>query len=211
MAGERGSDKIMHKQKNHALNRTLTGSNHTGACRGAGPAMKYQDCAEALQADDSADSGCVSLTDANINPATGLATDYLNHFNEAIMLLEMLSGCPDCRDDLLAWQPMSYREHFAASRFRGRAMAIAAYDAANIDVRGSLDTLAGTMTAVLAATRAAMNADMPPETAAALADRAAALLKPLVARAGAVINGGDMTNSGDPQAPQAVVDALMKR
>ena len=106
---------------------------------------------------------------------------------------------------------MSYREHFAASRFKGRAMAIAAYDAADIDVRGSLDTLAGTMTAVLAATRAAMSANMPPETAAALADRAAALLKPLVARAGAVINGGAMINSGDPQAPQAVVDALMKR
>ena len=30
-----------------------------------------------------------------INPATGLATDYLNHFNEAIMLLDMLAHCPD--------------------------------------------------------------------------------------------------------------------
>jgi hypothetical protein len=27
------------------------------------------------------------LRAANINPRTGLATDYLNHFNEAIMLL----------------------------------------------------------------------------------------------------------------------------
>ena len=43
----------------------------------------------------------VRLADANINPATGLATDYLNHFNEAIMLLEMLSSCPECRDDFL--------------------------------------------------------------------------------------------------------------
>jgi hypothetical protein len=109
--------------------------------------MKYQDCAEALQADDGADSGAVALTDANINPATGLATDYLNHFNEAIMLLEMLSSCPDCRDDLLAWQPMSYREHFAA----------------------------------------------------ALADRAAALLKPLIARTGALINGEDLTGAAIPR------------
>ncbi|MDP3655070.1 MAG: hypothetical protein Q8R67_25705, partial [Rhodoferax sp.] len=30
------------------------------------------------------------LRAANINPRTGLATDYLNHFNEAIMLLEMV-------------------------------------------------------------------------------------------------------------------------
>jgi hypothetical protein len=173
--------------------------------------MKYQDCAEALQADDWADGGAVRLTEANINPATGLATDYLNHFNEAIMLLEMLASCPDCRDDFLGWRPLSYREHFAASRFKGRAIAIAAYDAADPSVRGCLDTLAGTMAAVLETTRAAMNSDMPPQSAVALAERAAALLRPLVARAGAVINGEDTANSGESVTPQAVVDGLMKR
>ena len=101
------------------------------------------------------------------------------------MLLEMLSSCPDCLDDFLDWQPMSYREHFAASRFRGRDMAIAAYDAADPNLRTCLDTLAGTMTAVLEATRAAMSADMPPEAAAALANRAAAWLKPRAYRAAA--------------------------
>ena len=161
--------------------------------------MKYQDCAEALQADDGANGGAVALADANINPATGLATDYLNHFNEAIMLLEMLSSCPDCRDDLLAWQPMSYREHFAASRFKGRAMAIAAYDAADSNLRDALDALAGAMTAVLEATCATISTDLPPEAAAALADRAAALLKPLIARTGALINGEDLTGAAIPR------------
>src|SRR5450830_1377187 len=75
------------------------------------------------------------LRAANINPRTGLATDYMNHFNEAIMLLEMLSSCPDCRDDFLGWRPMSYREHFEASRFKGRVLAIAAYDAADPSLR----------------------------------------------------------------------------
>ena len=78
---------------------------------------------------------------------------------------------------------------FRASRFKGRDLAIAAYDAADPSLRGCLDTLAGTMTAVLEATRAAMSADLPPESRGALAERAAAWLKPLVARAGAVING----------------------
>jgi hypothetical protein len=173
--------------------------------------MKYQDCVDAVQAADEEPGGALRLTDANINPATGLATDYLNHFNEAIMLLEMLSSCPDCRDDFLGWRPMSYREHFAASRFKGRAMAIAAYDAADPNLRGCLDTLAGTMTAVLEATRAAMSSDMPPEAAGVLADRAAAWLKPLVARAGAVINGDADADTSHPVAPQAVVDGLMKR
>ena len=175
--------------------------------------MKYQDCAEALQADDGPDGGAGGagrLADANINPATGLATDYLNHFNEAIMLLEMLSSCPDCRDDFLGWRPKSYREHFEASRFKGRALAIAAYDAADPSLRGCLDTLAGTMTAVLEATRAAMSSDIAPESAVALAEHAAALLRPLVARAGAVINGENTADAGEPVTPQAVVDALMK-
>jgi hypothetical protein len=170
--------------------------------------MKYQDCVDAVQAAEEA-AGDLRLAAPNINPATGLATDYLNHFNEAIMLLDMLSSCPDCLDDFLGWRPISYREHFVASRFKGRDMAIAAYDAADPDARGCLDTLAGTMTAVLEATCAAMSAGMQPEAASELADRAAAWLKPLVARAGAVINGD--ADASLPDAPQAVVDGLMKR
>ena len=174
--------------------------------------MKYQDGVEAVQV--TAEAAGVAADQpapghANINPATGLATDYLNHFNEAIMLLDMMSSCPDCLDDFLDWRPMSYREHFAAARFKGREQAVAAYDAADPAIRSRLDTLAGTMTAVLEATRAAMSAEMPPQTAATLADRAAAWLKPLVARAGAVINGEP--DAGLPDTPQAVVDGLMKR
>ncbi len=171
--------------------------------------MKYQDCADTLQAEGAGNDGATRLADANINPATGLASDYLNHFNEAIMLLEMLSSCPDCRDDFLTWRPLSYREHFEASGFKGRSLAIAAYDAADPSRRGCLDALAGTMTAVLEATRAAMNADIPPHTAVALAENAVAMLRPLVARAGAVINGE--ADAGTPPSPQAVVDGLMKR
>ena len=43
------------------------------------------------------------LTAANINPRTGLATDYLNHFNEAIMLLDMIPDMPECAEDFLTW------------------------------------------------------------------------------------------------------------
>src|SRR6202161_1999849 len=73
------------------------------------------------------------LRAANINPRTGLATDYLNHFNEAIMLLEMIPDMPECAEQFLQWRPRSYREHFAASNFRARELAIAAYDTASSD------------------------------------------------------------------------------
>src|SRR6201982_3555780 len=72
---------------------------------------------------------------ANINPRTGLATDYLNHFNEAIMLLEMVPDMPECSEDFLAWYPLSYAEHFTLSNFRARDLAIEAYELADERIR----------------------------------------------------------------------------
>ena len=65
------------------------------------------------------------LRAANIHPETRLATDYLNHFNEVIMLLELVPSMPDCIDDVLIWQPASYEEHFRRSHYRDKDLAIA--------------------------------------------------------------------------------------
>src|SRR6202158_881733 len=94
------------------------------------------------------------LRAANINPRTGLATDYLNHFNEAIMLLEMIPDMPECSEDFLEWQPLSYREHFTASNFRARDLAIEAYESADADVRAEFDQLTTAMTSILTAVSA---------------------------------------------------------
>src|SRR6195256_6538544 len=81
------------------------------------------------------------LRAANINPRTGLATDYLNHFNEAIMLLEMVPDMPECAVDFLGWQPLSYGEHFTASHFKARELAIEAYESADASVRAEFDNV----------------------------------------------------------------------
>lgn len=128
-------------------------------------------------------------TVAHINPATGLATDYLNHFNEAIMLLEMLRACPDCRDDLRAWKPMSYCEHFRRSAFAGRDRAIAAYESADPATRDMLETLTETMIVLIEHARKAIDAEPSAQIGAGIAERTAAWLKLLGAQAGAVING----------------------
>ena len=92
------------------------------------------------------------LAAANINPKTGLASDYLNHFNEAIMLLDLLPTTPECIVELIGWEPLSYEEHFAASHFKGKELAIAAYGMAEPAARAQLDELADTMNALLVAT-----------------------------------------------------------
>ena len=150
---------------------------------------------------------------ANINPKTGLATDYLNHFNEAVMLLDLLPDVPECIVELIAWEPLSYAEHFAASHFKDRNLAIAAYDTAEPIARVRLDELADTMNALLAATCEALQRRATLEGANALAAETAARLKPLVARAGAIINGADLAHSEDitTAEQQAAIDALLEK
>src|ERR1700722_9124512 len=79
------------------------------------------------------------LRAANINPRTGLATDYLNHFNEAVMLLEMVPRMPECAEDFMGWKPLSYAEHFTASNFKARDLAIEAYNMADGRIRAEFD------------------------------------------------------------------------
>src|SRR5690242_14138527 len=86
---------------------------------------------------------------ANINPRTGLATDYLNHFNEAVMLLEMIPDMPECAEDFFTWSPLSYAEHFTASNFKARDLAIASYESADPDIRAEFDQMTETMTSIL--------------------------------------------------------------
>jgi len=64
----------------------------------------------------------------NIDPQTLLATDYLNHFNEIVMLLELIPDMPECIEDAEAWAPRSYQDHFRQSQFRDRELAVEAYD-----------------------------------------------------------------------------------
>src|SRR5438045_780517 len=40
-----------------------------------------------------------------------LTTDYLNHFGELVMLLEMLPDMPEAIDDAKGWAPRSYLQH----------------------------------------------------------------------------------------------------
>jgi len=129
------------------------------------------------------------LSAANINPRTGLATDYLNHFNEAIMLLEMIPDIPDCAADFMDWQPLTYPEHFMASNFKARDLAIEAYEQADPDIRARFDNVTGNMTTILTAVASAMKGVRQDKTRALLAIQATGWVKPLVTLAGGIING----------------------
>ena len=62
-----------------------------------------------------------------VNTDTLLATDYLNHFNEVIMQVEMLADMPDWIDELLEWAPKTYEQHFEDSSLPEKALIIECY------------------------------------------------------------------------------------
>jgi hypothetical protein len=155
-----------------------------------------------------ADRSC--LAEANIDPASGLSTDYLNHFNEAVMLLEMVPAMPACRQDLAAWRPLSYHDHFRRSRLKHRELMMAAYDRADPAIRVPFDAVCERMTALVLAAAAAVTLDLPAQGLAQIIAEAAAGLKLLIARASALIHGraGIVPAEGAAFGSQAAVDAI---
>jgi hypothetical protein len=145
----------------------------------------------------------------NINPATGLSTDYLNHFAEAVMVLEMASTMPDCLEELRSWQPKTYLEHFNSSSFSNREAVINAYHRANPAVREAVDRAADMLNEALMKTRDIVLRDRKKPDAAKAAQWAVGWVKPLIARTAAVINGSAPDIAGH-RGSQAAVDAIFQ-
>jgi hypothetical protein len=151
----------------------------------------------------------------NINESTLLASDYLNHFHELVMLLEAICSEPQSfSEDLLSWHPLTYEEHFAESGFRDKGLAIAAYRRAPPRIRARFDeavarlhgeaiTLVAEVAQVLTG-----SADRLNETC----QRAVLRLRVLIDEANAIANGETLPDRNDPRASdvggQAAVDAL---
>lgn len=79
--------------------------------------------------------------EALINPASGLANDYLNLFNEIVMLVEQLPTMPELFEDIRLWHPVSYRDYFEKSILPGRGSALAAYDQLDTKFRQDFETI----------------------------------------------------------------------
>ncbi|WP_417685259.1 hypothetical protein [Roseibium sp.] len=150
------------------------------------------------------------LEQANINSKTGLATDYLNHFNEVVMLLEMLPAMPDCAADVLDWEPADYETHFENSTFSEKQLAIQAFHAAPVQLRTHLERrVAEIDAAVLEAQNLLKVTPEPAMVAMQIADLATNKIKPLISLASGVIHGHvkpDLQLEGDKA--QAEIDAM---
>jgi hypothetical protein len=79
---------------------------------------------------------------ALVNPASGIANDYLNHFNEALLLIENLPALlPEMIDEMLAWRPVGYREYFTNSPLPGSVATLEIYDTLDDDFRSDFESM----------------------------------------------------------------------
>jgi len=92
------------------------------------------------------------VRDTNISGKTLLATDYLNHFNEIVMLVEMVPDMAEMIEECRAWVPKDYKQHFRDSGLHDKELAIAAYDHVPRRFREAFEATIQQMNAVVAFT-----------------------------------------------------------
>jgi hypothetical protein len=150
---------------------------------------------------------CARAKGTNVNDRTLLATDYLNHINEIIMLLELVPDAPECLEDCRAWEPKTYVEHFQESHIADRNLAIAAYPYSPPEYREIFDYLVGEMnrlviTALPAIEAATASGDE--ERRRHIVEMTVSGLRAMVDQASAAIHGNVLAMG------QAEIDRLME-
>ena len=143
---------------------------------------------------------------SNVNEQTLLATDYLNHFNEVVMLLEMLPDMPEMLEEVKAWKPKSYPDHFRTSTIADRELAIEAYDHVPRRYREPFDTTVDQINRLIMTSIQRLGADVgrgEPELLRANATALSRIIQRLMDVAGGIIHGSEKTMA------QGEIDALL--
>lgn len=129
---------------------------------------------------------------SNISEYTLLSTDYLNHLNGPIMLLDMVGDMPQMLQELNAWQPKSYVEHFRESSLPDNELAIEAYALSPKRFREPLEEIIERVNACIIDTVDALQiyaSQQDIEGLRTVAQEAASRLKDMVRNANAIMHG----------------------
>jgi hypothetical protein len=151
------------------------------------------------------------LLEANINPKTCLATDYLNHFNEVVMLIEMVPMDNTMLDDIRDYKLVGYQSHFAHSTFKHRDLAIEAYDAVDDELRARFEAVSGQLGAMLKSAIMALEGSCDEETRERIVTEVMPQLREEIGHLAGLINGDEQADDDflDHQA-QPVVDLIFE-
>lgn len=143
--------------------------------------------------------------------ADALSNDYLNHFSEALMLIELAADAPEVAEDLREWRPLDYRAYFSQSQLRRAPEALAAYDFVEPGPREAFERVVHAMDRLVTTAIRALRPPCEPQDAALVAEVTAPALRSLIAQAAAFLNSGgrEVPCAGEAGEAQAAIDRLM--
>jgi purine-binding chemotaxis protein CheW len=148
-----------------------------------------------------------------VNPESGLANDYLNHFNEVFLLVENLPILlPEMLDELLAWSPVTYREYFTHSPLPGSVRALEIYDSLDKDFRLDFETIIEGITALATAsiqmirTHRGPTGEIDGDEVTEFCQAASITMRTALTRAADLVNHGRRPSE---ETPQETVERLM--
>jgi purine-binding chemotaxis protein CheW len=148
-----------------------------------------------------------------VNPRSGIANDYLNHFNEVFLLIENLPILlPEMLDELMAWKPVTYREYFQRSLLPGSARAIAIYDGLDEDFRNEFETIIKSVNGIaLASVQVIGNHRSPtgeidPEQVSEFCENSSRAMRSALNRAADLVNNG---RGEVVETPQEMVERIL--
>ena len=142
----------------------------------------------------------------NVHEQTLLATDYLNHFNEVVMLFEMIPDMPELLEEAKMWEPKSYQDHFRGSTFSDAALAVEAYDCVPSRYKEPFEKTVSQLNALIQTSISRIETDLASGDAELTRANASALsqvIQRLQDVAGGIIHGAENT------VDQSEIDAII--
>jgi len=142
---------------------------------------------------------------ALVNPASGLANDYLNLFNEIVMLIEQLPSMSELMADLQAWKPISYNDYFQQSPLPGKVSALEAYSRLDVRFRHDFEEIVAELDRIATGAVASIRrhhrvkGDTDPESLAAACERFGTTLRGVLQRATNLVNHGSSDSDENAQ------------
>jgi hypothetical protein len=150
---------------------------------------------------------------ALVNPASGIANDYLNHFNEILLLIENLPTLlPEMLDELLEWKPVTYREYFSKSQLPGSVRALQIYDGLDENFRRDFESIIDGINAMALASIEVIRAhrsqtgDLDPSRVSEFCENASSAIRSALNRAADLVNNG---RTSAAESPQGMADRLI--
>jgi hypothetical protein len=149
-----------------------------------------------------------------VNPSSGIANDFLNQYNEILLLVENLPVLlPEMIEELLAWKPRAYEEYFQTSPLMGGHLAIEIYQALDAAFRETFETQIAKINVlarkaiVVVGNQLHGAAEMRAEDIEAFCEEIAAKLRTEIEKAADFVNHGLEL---PPETSQQMADRLMR-